>query len=369
MMAEDLGRKDSNYTKVLNQSLKVFFKDALRITLTNPLQAYSFYRTIKWQTKAARIRSRLKHQGYHIPPIMIFSITNECNLQCKWCYAQILHPSPNKEMSTDKVQSVIEEAREIGISFIVLAGGEPFLRREILDITENFPQIIFLIFTNGLLIDEGIIRKLKKQKHVVPLVSLEGYQEDTDERRGQGIYENVQTIIESMKRNGIFFGTSLTITRPTFATLTSYEFVRKLIDAGCRFLLFLEYTPIKEGTEDLVLTDEQRARLMSLLDSFHSKWPALFIAVPGHEAEIGGCLAAGRGFVHINAEGDIEPCPFAPFSDANVRDSSLKEALQSELLKVIRQYPEELVVTAGGCVLWKKREWVRSLFHEAEKRE
>ena len=104
---------------------------------------------------------------------------------------------------------------------------------------------------------------------------------------------------------------------------------------------------------------------MSLMYSFPRQFSALFIAVPGHEMEVGGCLAAGRGFVHVTAEGDVEPCPFAPFSDSNVRDSSLKDALQSELLRVIRQYPEELIPAEGGCVLWKKRKWVRSLLSES----
>ena len=94
---------------------------------------------------------------------------------------------------------------------------------------------------------------------------------------------------------------------------------------------------------------------------FRAKFPALFIAVPGDEEEIGGCLSAGRGFIHISAEGDVEPCPFAPYSDANLRDLSLKDALQSEFLRNIRQNHAQLSETEGGCALWIEREWVRSL--------
>ncbi len=96
-------------------------------------------------------------------------------------------------------------------------------------------------------------------------------------------------------------------------------------------------------------------------DSFRSKYQALFIAIPGDEGEIGGCLSAGRGFVHISADGNVEPCPFAPYSDTNLRDSSLKDALQSEFLKAIRQNLYQLHETAGDCALWVKRIWVRSL--------
>jgi len=274
----DKVEKDSNFRRVLNDSLKIFFKDALRVSLRSPSQAYFFYRTIRWQQKAARTRSNWEQHGVQVPPIMIFSITNRCNLQCKGCYAQTFRRSSDKELSNAKVRSIIEEARELGISFMVIAGGEPFVRQEILDITKDFPEIISLIFTNGLLIDEELLMKLKRQRNVVPLISLEGYAEDTDERRGQGVYNRLQKIVQKLKNTGIFFGTSLTITRSTFATLTSYQFIQSLIDAGCKFFLFIEYTPIQEGTEDWLLTAEQRSQIMSLMQSFKSKWPALFVA-------------------------------------------------------------------------------------------
>ena len=353
--------------KLLQRNLRIFFVDAVRVSLKSPSQAYFFYKTVRWQQKAARIRSHLKKEGVHVPPIIIFSITTRCNLECKNCYAQALHPPSANELSDDKVHSIFAEARELGVSFFVIAGGEPFLRQEILDITEDFPEILFLIFTNGLLIDDHILNRLKTQKNVVPLVSLEGYEEETDLRRGEGVHERLAGIIRKVKSRGIFLGTSLTITKPTFATLTDEEFIQALVTEGCKFFLFLEYTPITEGTEDLVLTREQREQLMSQMDAFHSKWPALFIAVPGHEAEVGGCLAAGRGFVHISADGDLEPCPFAPFSDTNLKNSSLREALQSKLLEVLRQHPEQLTISEGGCCLWKRREWVRSLLLKSKR--
>jgi MoaA/NifB/PqqE/SkfB family radical SAM enzyme len=356
-------KNGSNFRKVLNQALNIFLKDALRVAITNPLQAYSFVRTLRWQQKAARVRSKLKQEGIHVPPIMIFSITNRCNLHCKGCYHQALDRSSQPEMSEDKLRSVFVEAKELGISFMVLAGGEPLVRREILDITKNFPETIFLVFTNGLLIDDDLLAKLKGQRNFVPVISLEGWEEDTDARRGKGVYEHLQGIIEKIKSIDLFWSVALTVTRSNFATVTDDQFIQALTDLGCKLFFFVEYTPIKEGTEDWILTDKQRANLLNLRDSFRSKFPALFIAVPGDEEEIGGCLSAGRGFVHISAEGNVEPCPFSPYSDTNLRDSSLKDALQSEFLQTIRQNHEQLSETEGGCALWIKREWVRSLQH------
>jgi len=356
-------KKGSSFHKVLNQSLNVFFKDALRVTLKDPKQAYFFFQTIKRQQKAAQVRAKLEQDGIHVPPIMICSITNRCNLHCKGCYHLALHRSSRQEMSENKLRSIFAEAKELGISFVVLAGGEPLVRHEISDITRDFPEIIFLVFTNGTLIDEDLLAKLKGQRNFVPVISLEGWEEDTDGRRGKGVYEHLQRIIERVKSIGLFWSVSLTVTRSNFATITDCQFIRFLTDLGCKLFFFVEYTPIEEGTEDWVITDEQRATLLTIRNSYRSKFSALFIAVPGDEEEIGGCLSAGRGFIHINAEGDVEPCPLAPYSDTNLRDSSLKDALQSEFLRAIRQNHEQLSETEGGCALWVKPEWARSLLH------
>ncbi len=361
MFAQDL-----YFSEVLNNSLHIFFRDALRISLLNPSQAYFFFKTLRWQKKAAEMRKEWGGQGIHVPPIMIFSITNRCNLKCKGCYAQAIDRPLALEMSEEKIRTIFEEARNLGISFIILAGGEPFVRHEVIAMTKDFPEIIFLAFTNGLLIDRTVLSTLKKQKNVVPLISLEGYEADTDDRRGDGVYKHLQRIIDKVRKSGIFFGTSLTLTRTTFDTLTSVDFIQRLFDVGARFFLFIEYTPIKPGTEDWLLTDTQRARIMDLMRTFRAKWPALFIAVPGDEEEIGGCLSAGRGFVHISAEGNVEPCPFAPYSDVNLKDASLKNALQSTFLRQIRDERSKLHETEGGCALWVRREWVQRLLKKSK---
>jgi MoaA/NifB/PqqE/SkfB family radical SAM enzyme len=205
--------------------------------------------------------------------------------------------------------------------------------------------------------------------YFVPVVSLEGYEEDTDGRRGQGVYERLLEIVKKIKNRGIFWSVSLTVTRSNFDSVTDKHFVKTLIDLGCKLFFFLEYTPIQEGTEDWLPTKEQLSKLIKIRNFFRSNHKALFIAIPGDEEEIGGCLSAGRGFVHVSPSGNVEPCPFAPFSDANVRDMSLKDALKSEFLKSIRQGRDHLSEAGGGCVLWVEREWVRSMLHNLKSSE
>jgi MoaA/NifB/PqqE/SkfB family radical SAM enzyme len=351
---------------ILNKSLRVFFTDALRITVKNPLQAYSFFRTLLWLRKAARLRSEWKKQGIEVPPIIIFSITNTCNLECPGCYARSFYDSSAEELSDEKLRSITEEAKELGVSFFVIAGGEPLMRSVMLDIMQNFPEIIFLVFTNGLLIDDQMILNFKNHKNIIPLISLDGNEEETNLRRGDGTYEHLKKVMEIMKNRNIFFGSSLTLTNQNFDIIMDEYFIKNLVNYGCKFFLFLEYTPTEEGTEDWVLGDNQRRDMTLFLKKYRSKYPALFIGVPWDEQDVGGCLSAGRGFVHINASGDLEPCPFAPFSDTNLRNSSLKDALQSEFLKNIRQIPALAIENGDGCILWKERELVQSLLNKAD---
>ena len=134
-----------------------------------------------------------------------------------------------------------------------------------------------------------------------------------------------------------------------------------MTEEGARVFAFVEYVPIQEGTEDLVLTHEQQKILRTRLVELEKKFPALFIGFPGDEEQFGGCLAAGRGFIHISSSGSVEPCPATPFSDANLTKVSFREALQSPLLDKIRQHHNMLTETNGGCALWTNREWVQTL--------
>ena len=165
----------------------------------------------------------------------------------------------------------------------------------------------------------------------------------------------------SFRERGIFYAISLTVTRSNYATVTGEPFIENLLGLGCQFFVYLEYTPIREGTEDWVITDAQRAGLPAKMSAYRRKYPALFVSMPGDEDRFGGCLAGGRGFVHISADGDLEACPFAPFSDSNLRDASLKDALQSRLLSVIREHSEELKEGTGGCALWDQKERIYTL--------
>lgn len=353
--------EEKNLSNFMDGSIKNLFKDALQINWQNPRQALFLYKASKEQQAAAVRRSEHEEAGLHVPPFMIASITHRCNLKCAGCYAQATH-KPGAEMDLGRLEKVFSEARELGISIILLAGGEPLVRREdVLKITAAFPEIIFPLFTNGTLFDEAVLSELKRQRNIIPVISIEGYQEDTDGRRGEGVYDYLKSLFRKMKGAGLFYGTSITLTRTNYGTVTDKTFLRGLMKEGCKLFFFIDYVPVKEGTEDWILTQKQQAQIPLLTASLRKELQGLFIAFPGDEEALGGCLAAGRGFVHVSPAGDLEPCPFAPYSDTSLKDVSLKEALESKLLKTIRDNHHKLTQTQGGCALWENREWLKSI--------
>ncbi len=354
--------------KVLNRSLVVFFLNAVRVAMRSPAQALSFMRTVWWMGRSASIRRSWKKRGAHIPPIIIYSVTRRCNLSCEGCYSAALGRDEGEELGKEELARIVRESKQLGVSFFVIAGGEPFMRPEIVEAAAGQPGMVFLVFTNGLLIDEAMVETLRKTRNLVPMVSIEGDIAETDGRRGEGIFDKVTSTMRLLESRGIFFGASITLTGRNFEKVTGEDFIGGLFEAGCRFFLFLEYTPVEEGTGHLVVSDRLRADIPVILEKYRKRFPALFIGVPWDEDDVGGCLSAGRGFVHIDPCGDIEPCPFAPFSDSSVRGRPLVEALQSPFLEKLRADPEFARETGGGCVLWKKREEVAALLEESGSR-
>jgi len=359
MVTDFLGRFDAQVARV--------FKYAARAAWKNPKQALFFARIQAAQSRSARLRDRQRELGVQVPPLVIASITSRCNLHCRGCYARARHRSRRPEMTDAQWTDVFSQAQELGVSVIMLAGGEPLMRPGILDVTRKFPGIIFPLFTNGLLLDDAVIARFRSQPQVIPVLSIEGWEPETDTRRGRGVFESVAAAAEKLRAAGLFFGVSLTVTRRNFDVVTAEGLVQALIGNGCSLFIFVEYTPAEPGTEDLTLLLAQRRRLVEFAEELQAKSRPVFITFPGDEEQFGGCLAAGRGFVHIGPDGSLEPCPFAPYSDTSVAEMPLKDALASDLLKAIRDNHAELKETRGGCALWRKREWVEALVAKEER--
>jgi len=356
------GEHNLQYRDMFNATITEILGQAVRIIAGEPALVIPGTVILHYQRKAAAVRRQHEGEGLMVPPVMIVSITSRCNLACAGCYMHGRGERPKAEMSPEILASVVSQAAGLGVSVIVIAGGEPLVRQEeIFALAKAHPRVLFPVFTNGLLIDDAMAAEIAACRNIVPVISFEGFREETDTRRGSGVYERLLSVCARLKDRNVFFGCSVTTTRRNFDSVTGEAFVRQMTGAGARVFTFVEYVPMATGTENLVLTSEQKKTLQAVLADYNRKFPALFIGFPGDEDTYGGCLAAGRGFVHVSPSGDLEPCPAAPYSDANLTTMPIREALQSRLLGRLRDKPEFLSETEGGCALRANRAWVEQI--------
>lgn len=355
-----------NLTEYMSDAIQKIVQDALKASLKNPRESTFLIKYIHAQKSAVEKRTISEQKGTHIPPFLIASITSSCNLFCKGCYARANHSCgehPQAMELTDKDwEKIFAESAELGISFILLAGGEPLMRKEVIEKAAAFPKVIFPIFTNGTMIDAAWIALFNQYRNLVPVLSMEGNQTQTDDRRGEGIYQTLVSAMNQMDQSGILYGASITVTTENIDTVTSDDFVGALYRKGCKVIIFVEYVPVTDSTSTLAPGDRERKILedrQSILRRSYQNM--IFISFPGDEKHTGGCLAAGRGFFHINAMGGAEPCPFSPYSDTSLKESSLIQALQSPLFLRLSENGMLSGEHDGGCVLFQKEKEVQQL--------
>lgn len=348
-------------TPSIDRNIWDMMNKALRITVETPSAGLFFYRVLSHQHRAGQIRRQWARQGIEVPPVAIVTVTGRCNLACKGCYATALDRPREQELDAHRLRQLIAEADELGVSVIILTGGEPLMRPELLDITRDHPRVLFPLFTNASLLDDHNLARLASQHHVVPLMSLEGDRRATETRRGPGSYDRVLVAMNKLKRAGNLFGTSVMVTRANYDLVTSDYFVKPLLDAGCTAFVYVVYQPIGGADETMILTDGQRIRLPEIIRNLGARHPGIFLAFPDESEAQGNCLAAGKGLLHISPSGRLEPCPFTPVSDASLTEMSLAEGLRSPLFRAVREGSGDLRGTPGHCVLWENRDWVASL--------
>lgn len=348
----------------MNESIMRMIRDAMFSSRHNAKVLRFLTQTAKEQHMAAKKRLRAEAAGNPVPPFLIASIATECNLHCTGCYARANKTCTEElvkaEMSAARWGELFGEAKDMGVSFVLLAGGEPLVRPDVLDAAAT-SELLCPVFTNGTLFTPEMLTRFDRHRNLIPVVSLEGEREQTDCRRGVGVYDAVRRAMADMERLGLFFGVSITVTKENLKAVTEDEFLSTLHGAGCRLVFLVEYVPA-DGSVELAPDEVDRLFLEQRLSSLRERFrEILFLAFPGDEKEMGGCLAAGRGFFHINAFGDAEPCPFSPYSDVNLRNGSLRDALNSVLFRQIRESGLEAEEHIGGCVLFAKREEVAGL--------
>lgn len=285
----------------------------------------------------ARQRKRYeKEEGFRPPFFMVMSPTMRCNLHCYGCYAG--EYKKEGELSFELMDRVIQEGKEMGIYFYTISGGEPFVRKDLLDLFEKHHDCAFQVYTNGTLIDPTLAESIVQLGNVVPAISVEGFQEQTDERRGNGIYQRIMEVMDTLREAGAIFGFSATATRYNIELISSEEFIGHYISKGCSFGWYFIYIPIGRSPNlDLMPSPEQRKKMRESLSVIKLKKP-IFIGDFWNDGDlVKGCISGGRRYFHINSKGDVEPCVFVHFAVDNINNKSLKEVLTSQFFTEIKK--------------------------------
>jgi MoaA/NifB/PqqE/SkfB family radical SAM enzyme len=358
-----------NLVLYLNEGVETIVKQALRSALHNPLETAFIMRYMKAAAVAAKRRQQAEDAGVHIPPFLIASISSQCNLFCAGCYARannsIGETACHSQLGDEEWAGIFREAAELGISFVLLAGGEPLMRRGVVEAAASYPDIVFPVFTNGTMFDDAAVQLFHKNRNLVPIFSIEGNAAQTEARRGAGVYDLVTEAMRRLNAKGVLFGVSVTVTKENLVDVTSPEYVRTLAELGCKVVLYVEYVPVTAASGATAPDQDDREELLRRQDRLRVLYDTmLFVAFPGDEEALGGCLAAGRGFFHINPAGGAEPCPFSPFSDTSLKHVSLREALKSPLFQKLQLDGFLQGELSGGCTLFHREAEIRQLVQE-----
>jgi len=273
----------------------------------------------------------------NVPWAILMDPTSACNLHCTGCWAAEYGHSLN--LSYEQLDDIIRQGRELGSYFYILSGGEPLVRKDdILKLCEKYSDCTFLAFTNATLIDEEFADNVLRVKNFVPAISIEGYEKETDARRGKGTYQAVLKAMEIFRNKKLPFGASLCYTRNNAEVIGSDEYFDFLIAQGCKFAWIFTYIPVgADAVPDLMATAQQRKYLYDQIRKFRWTKPIFTMDFWNDGEYVNGCVAGGRSYMHINANGDIEPCAFIHYSDSNIRDKTLLEAYRSPLFMEYRR--------------------------------
>ena len=321
------GNPEYTLNRYINSMVDELHPNVLKTTLLN-LGYEALYNGAK------TIREMRKVHNCNIPWIILMDPTSACNLHCTGCWAAEYGNKLN--LSLDEMDSVVSQGKELGVYFYMLTGGEPLVRKkDIITLCKKHNDCVFFAYTNGTLVDEELCRQMQEAGNLFLALSLEGKPEVNDLRRGEGVYGKVMHAMDLLKDYGLVFGTSICYTSQNIESVTSDEFIQMLVEKGCRYSLYFHYMPVgNDASLELLPTTEQRVymhdRVREIRNMEHG--PGIFTMDFQNDGEyVGGCIAGGRNYFHINANGDAEPCVFIHYSNGNIRENTILEILKQPL--------------------------------------
>jgi len=305
----------------------------------------------------------LEEEGFQVPQFIVISPTMRCNLKCPGCYAGLY--KLDEGLPFELIDRILTEGKELGMYFNTMSGGEAFTRKDIFDIWEKHNDVYFQVYTNGTMITEKVADRIAELGNVAPMISLEGFEKETDERRGKGTYAKVMKAMDYLKERGTVFGASVTETRENIELIASYEFVDMILEKGVMVIWYFQYIPIGRcPSMDIMPTPEQRDWLRKRVQELRDSRPVFIGDFWNDGPHVKGCIAGGREYLHINSNGDVEPCVFCHFAVDNIKDKSLREVINSPFMRGIRSHQPYRENLLTPCMLIDNPEILRKVVKE-----
>ncbi|MCF6465715.1 radical SAM protein [Clostridium sp. Cult2] len=308
----------------------------------------------------------MEKHNCNVPWAILIDPTSACNLKCTGCWAA--EYDKTDALSYDLLDRVIREGKDLGIYMYIYSGGEPLVRKnDLVKLAEEHKDCVFLSFTNATLVDEEFAKKLGELGNFGLAISVEGFEEETDMRRGKGTYNKVMEAMDLLKKEGVAFGFSTCYHKYNTDSIAKEEYVDFLIDKGCMFGWYFTYMPIgKDAVTDLMVTPEQREYMYHQVRDLRTKKPIFLMDFWNDGEYVQGCIAGGRRYLHINANGDVEPCAFIHYSNVNIKNVSLLEALQSPLFMQYKEHQPFNHNHLRPCPLLDNPEKIKDMVNESE---
>ncbi|MFR8549066.1 MAG: radical SAM protein [Lachnospiraceae bacterium] len=349
----------NNMYQLIMSVLKDIDKDVLKATFEN----FFFNANIVGWPKQEENR---KKYGCNIPWAILLDPTSACNLHCTGCWAAEYGNKLN--LTFDEIDSIISQGKRLGVYMYIYTGGEPLVRKkDLIAICEKHSDCQFLSFTNATLIDEAFADDMLRVKNFIPAISVEGFEKATDGRRGDGTYQKVVRAMKLLKEKHLPFGLSCCYTSQNLDSISSFEFIDQMVEWGAKFVWYFHYMPVgNDAVLDLLPNPQQREFMYHRIREIRRTKPIFAMDFQNDGEYVGGCIAGGRRYLHINANGDVDPCVFIHYSDSNIREKTLLECLQSP---IFMEYHKEQPFNENHlrpCPMLENPEKLRTMVHRTE---
>ena len=304
-----------------------------------------------------------KKYNCNIPWAILLDPTSACNLHCTGCWAAEYGNKLN--LSFEEIDSIIRQGKELGVYMYIYTGGEPLVRkRDLIRLCEKHSDCQFLSFTNATLIDEAFADDMLRVKNFMPAISLEGFEMATDGRRGDGVYQKVVKAMNILKEKRLPFGISACYTSQNLDSISSDAFLDQLVEWGARFIWYFHYMPVGNDAAPLLLPNpQQREQMYHRIREIRATKPIFAMDFQNDGEYVGGCIAGGRRYLHINANGDVDPCVFIHYSDSNIREKTLLECLQGPMFMAYHDGQPFNENHLRPCPMLENPELLREMVH------